>query len=147
MKRRRAIDGLFTFLLVVGLAGVAAASEPAEKHDAAHGAAKDGMKAQHERMAAFKSATETLADGIILGNGKTAEQGAARLLKALESHEKDVPPKNRARIKEFHTLHVEMGQRTQRLLSTITAKQFPGAALAYGRVLEICATCHKLFRD
>lgn len=147
MKTSRSLAFLAASVLVVGLVTAASGHDPSGKHESDRHASEEAMKAQHERMAAFQSAARTLGDAIILGSTKMAQEGASQILKSLESHEKDVPHKNRARIKEFHALHVEMGKRTQRLQATVTANQLPGAALAYGRVLEICATCHKLFRD
>lgn len=105
------------------------------------------MKAQHERMAAFRSAARTLGDGIILGDAKMSREGASRILTSLQGHESDVPHKNQARVKEFHALYESLGKRTQVLRAAVQANEFPKAAAAYGKVLEVCATCHHLFRD
>ena len=105
------------------------------------------MKAQHERMANFKEAAEMLADAIIHNAPKLAHDGAEKLDRSLDGHEKDMPHKNRARVKEFHRLYVELGKRTGNLKAAIKADDLPRSAVAYGRILEICAACHRKFRD
>lgn len=138
---------------VIALAGIlvlatpAACHGPTEHKEGTHAGSEEAMKAQHERMANFQQATEMLSNGIIYGNGKLARDGAEKLERSLEGHEKDMPHKNRERAKEFHGLYVELGKQTKPLKAAVGSNDLPKAALAYGRILEVCATCHKKFRD
>ncbi|MBK5095592.1 MAG: cytochrome c [Deltaproteobacteria bacterium] len=108
---------------------------------------KDAMKAQHERMANFKEAADMISNAIIHSAPQLAHDGAEKLNRALEGHESSMPHKNRSHVKEFHRLFVELGKRTEKLKSAIKADDLPKSAVAYGRILEICATCHMKFRD
>ncbi len=107
----------------------------------------DAMKAQHERMANFKEAADMISNAIIHNAPQLAQEGAEKLEHSLKGHEKDMPHKNRAQVKEFHRLYVELGNRTKKLKGAIQAKDLPAAAVSYGRILEVCASCHKKFRD
>ena len=107
----------------------------------------DAMKAQHERMANFKEAADMISNAIIHSAPQLAQDGAEKLDRALEGHESGMPHKNRSHVKEFHRLFVELGKRTEKLKSAIKADDLPKSAVAYGRILEVCATCHKKFRD
>ncbi|MDH3237495.1 MAG: hypothetical protein OEM42_09615 [Deltaproteobacteria bacterium] len=49
--------------------------------------------------------------------------------------------------KEFQWLYAELGKRTEDLKAAVKESDLPKSAVAYGRGLEICATCHKKFRD
>lgn len=127
---------------------VAAASHGSSEHKGgAHSGSEETMKAQHERMANFKEAADMISNGIIHGAGKMVLEGAEKIDLSLQGHERDIPHKNRSRAKEFHGLFVELGKRTERLQAAIRANDFPKSAVAFGRVLETCATCHGIFRD
>ena len=147
VKTVRMLSLLVGFLLLAGDVRTVDSHEPSGKHETAHADNEETMKAQHARMARFKSAARILHEGIIFGNAKMAEEGASQLLASLEGHGKDLPHKNRSRIKEFHGLHIELGKRTENLRAAVRANDLPRAAIAYGRVLEICASCHRRFRD
>ena len=108
---------------------------------------EEAMKAQHERMANFKEAADILSDAIIHGSGKMVHEGAEKLEQSLKGHEQDMPHKNRSRAKEFHGLYRELGKRTENLKQAIREDNLPKAAVAYGRILETCASCHRKFRD
>lgn len=108
---------------------------------------KDAMKAQHERMGNFKEAADMISNGIIHSAPHLAQEGAEKLDRSLTGHEGDMPHKNRAHVKEFHQLFVELGKRTEKLKAAIKANDLPKSAVAYGRILEVCATCHMKFRD
>jgi cytochrome c556 len=105
------------------------------------------MKAQHERMENFEKAADMLSKGIIHNSLELARDGAEKIARSLEGHERDVPHKNRSHVNEFHRLYVELGKRTEKLKSSIQADDLPRSAAAYGRILEICAACHRKFRD
>lgn len=105
------------------------------------------MKAQHERMTLFKVAMDRIAEAIISSDGKGAAEGAEKLALSIKGHEKDAPHKNRARLKEFHGLFVTLEKRTAALKTAILANDMPKAGAAYGKVLETCASCHRIFRD
>lgn len=105
------------------------------------------MKAQHERMANFKEAVGMLADAIIHNAMPLASQGADTLERSLAGHEGDVPHKDVSELKEFHGLYAELGNRTGKLREAIAADDLPRTAVVYGRILEVCAACHKRFRD
>ena len=108
---------------------------------------EEAMKAQHERMARFQEAARKLTEALILSDRKSADDAAALLVRSLAGHEKDIPHKNRSQSKEFHGLFVELGKRTVALRADLSAGKLPKAAGSYGRVLEICASCHMKFRD
>jgi cytochrome c556 len=108
---------------------------------------KDAMKAQHERMGNFKEATDMISNGIIHSAPHLAQEGAEKLDRSLTGHESDMPHKNSAQVKEFHQLYVELGKRTKQLKAAAKADELPKSAVAYGRILEVCATCHMKFRD
>lgn len=112
-----------------------------------HSMSEEAMKAQHERMANFKEAAGMLSDAIIHNMMKMAREGAEKLEQSLKGHEQDMPHKNRSRAKEFHGLYVELGKRTENLKKAIREDDLPKAAVAYGRILEVCASCHGKFRD
>lgn len=126
----------------------ARAHEPGAAHGGgAHGNDAAAMQAQHERMARLEEAARSLTNAVIHGDIQGAREAATRIVDGLKGHEKDVPHKNRGRIAEFHKLHVELGKRAVAVRKALDAKNLPGAAVAYGRVLETCATCHGTFRD
>lgn len=105
------------------------------------------MKAQHERMANFGSAAQTLLDAILRNDSRMAAAGTERLRTSLVGHEKDVPHKNRQRSKEYHALYVELGKRTEKMRASIRENDLSKAAVSYGQILSVCASCHKIFRD
>lgn len=107
----------------------------------------DAMKAQHQRMSDFQEATGMLSDAIIHNMMRVARDGSEKLDRSLEGHETDVPHKNRSRAKEFHGLYRELGKRTKALKKAIAEDDLPKAAVVFGRIIETCATCHRIFRD
>lgn len=115
--------------------------EAAAHHD------DDAMKAQHERMVLFKVEMDRIAEAIISSDGKGAAEGAEKLAMSIKGHEKDAPHKNLSRVKEFHGLFVTLDKRTAALKAAILANDMPKAGVAYGKVLETCASCHRKFRD
>jgi len=140
------------FLLVIFLVWVFPL-QPATAHGPSghdeHIATDSGaaMKAQHERMANFRNAAQTLCDAIVRNDSRMAVEGTVQLQKSLEGHEKDIPHKNRKLAKEFHALYTELGKRTERMKASIRSNDLSKAAASYGQVLAVCATCHKKFRD
>jgi len=135
-----------SFLMVISsLAG----GHDSSPHKAAgdHSMSEEAMKAQHERMANFKEAADMLFNAIIHGSRKMGHEGAEKLEQSLAGHEQDMPHKSRSRAKEFHGLYVELGKRTENLKKAVREDNLPKAAVAYGRILETCATCHGKFRD
>ncbi|MEK6778795.1 MAG: hypothetical protein AABY80_03920 [Candidatus Deferrimicrobiota bacterium] len=42
---------------------------------------------------------------------------------------------------------MEMEKRAKGLQATLQAGDLPKAGIAYGRILEVCASCHGKFRD
>jgi len=143
-------NGLLT---VAGVAAMLWIAVPAASHGpGAHSKppmemSGDAMKAQHERMVHFKEAAEMLSDAIIHNMMKMAHEGAEKLDQSLQGHERDIPHKNRTGLKEFRALYLELDTRTEKLKAAIQADNLPKAAVAYGRILETCATCHGKFRD
>src|SRR3990170_1633300 len=138
---------IFVLAGILFLAVPATSHGPAEHKEGTHADHEVAMKSQHERMANFKEAAEMLADAIIHNAPKLAHDGAEKLDRSLDGHEKDMPHKNRARVKQFHRLYIELGKRTGNLKAAIKAEDLPRSAVAYGRILEICAACHRKFRD
>jgi hypothetical protein len=138
------------FLVVASLATgfPAAAHGPSGHHDTAT-AAQNGetMKAQHERMRNFEEAMVSLGKAVIHGDKTDAGKHASRLTEAFGGHEKDVPHKNVSRIKEFQAFYGELKKRTVKLASDAGTGNLQNTSLSYGRVLEVCASCHAKFRD
>jgi hypothetical protein len=138
------------FLVVAFLAIVfpAAAHGPSGHHETVPAAQdEEAMKAQHERMGKFEEAMVALGKAVIHGDKTDAGKHAARLTEALVGYEKDVPHKNGSRIKEFQAFYGEMKKRVTRLAADAGTGNLQKTALAYGRVLEVCASCHAKFRD
>jgi cytochrome c556 len=143
------------FLVVAFLAsGFPATGFPADAHGpSGHHegapAAQDAeaMKAQHGRMGNFKAAMVALGEAVIHGNKTDAGKHASRLTEALGGHEKDVPHKNVSRIKEFQAFYGEMKKRAVKLAADAGTGNLQKTSLSYGRVLEVCASCHAKFRD
>src|SRR4030066_782463 len=130
---------IFVLAGILFLAVPATSHGPAEYKEGTHADHEVAMKTQHERMANFKEAAGMLSDAIIHNAPKLAQEGAEKLDRSLEGHERDFPHKNRSQVKEFHRLYVELGKRTEKLKSAIQADDPPRSAVAYGRILEICA--------
>lgn len=147
MKRLFAL--LASALVVIVLSVPARGHGPAPRKGEPHpqGAGEEAMMAQHERMAGFQEAARKLTEALVLSDRKSADEAAALLVRSLAGHENDVPHKNRARSKEFHGLFVELGKRTEALRADLSTGKLPRAAGSYGRVLEICISCHMKFRD
>jgi len=138
---------MFAFTGILFFAAPAVCHGPAEQKEGPHAGSEEAMKTQHDRMANFKEAAGMLSDAIIHNSPKLAQEGAEKLDRSLEGHEMDFPHKNRSHVKEFHRLYVDLGKRTEKLKSAIKADDLPRSAVAYGRILEICAACHRKFRD
>lgn len=120
---------------------------PSGNHKEAAEHDEEAMRAQHERMGNFREAMQNLSEAIVLSNVKIARESAEQLASSIKGHEKDAPHKNVAKAKEFHGLYVEMEKRAKGLQATLKAGDLPKAGIAYGRILEVCATCHRKFRD
>jgi cytochrome c' len=105
------------------------------------------MKAQHGRMGKFEEALVALGKAVIHGDKTEAGKKASRLTEALGGHEKDVPHRNVSRIKEFQAFYGEMNRRAVKLAADAGTGNLQKMSLAYGRVLEACASCHAKFRD
>lgn len=146
---KRLFSPLASALLVIVLLVPARGHGPAPHKEEPHPPSGGGeaMKAQHERMARFQEAARKLTEALILSDRKNADDAATLLVRSLAGHENDVPHKNRSRSKEFHGLFVELGKRTEALRADLSAGKLPKAAGSYGRVLEICISCHMKFRD
>ena len=52
-----------------------------------------------------------------------------------------------SRIKEFRAFYGEMKRRTAKLAADAGTGNLQKTSLSYGRVLEVCASCHAKFRD
>jgi len=138
------------FLLVASLAiGFPAAAHGPSGHHETSTTTQDEvtMKAQHERMGNFEETMVALGKAVIHGDKPGAGKHASRLAEALRGHEKDVPHKNVSRIKEFQALYGEMKKRAVKLATDAGTGNLQNTSLSYGRVLEVCTSCHAKFRD
>jgi len=88
-----------------------------------------------------------LGKAVIHGDKTDAGKNADRLAEALGGIEKDVPHKNISRIKDFQVLYGEMKKRVAKLAADAGTGNLQKASLSYGRVLEVCVSCHAKFRD
>lgn len=105
------------------------------------------MKAQHERMERFREASRVLTDALVRSDARGALGGSAALLDALAGHEKDVPHKNATKAREFHALFAQLGKRTGQMKKDLDRGDLQAAAVSYGRILSVCVSCHRTFRD
>jgi cytochrome c556 len=138
------------FLVVASLAigFPAAAHGPSGHHEAATAAQdEEAMKAQHARMRNFEEAVAALGKALIHADKPGAEKYAGRLTEALRGHERDVPHKNVSRAKEFQAFFKELKGRAEKLAVDAGTGNLQKTSLAYGRVLEVCVSCHAKFRD
>lgn len=138
------------FLVVASLAigFPAAAHGPSGHHESATAAHdENAMKAQHERMGNFEDAMVALNKAVIHGDKTDAGKQAVRLTEALRGHEKDVPHKNISRVKEFQAFFGELMKRAAKLAADAGTGNLQKTALSYGKVLEVCVSCHAKFRD
>ena len=138
------------FLVVATLAiGLPAAAHGPSGHHETVTAAQDeeAMKAQHARMGKFEEAMVALDIAVIHGDKANAEKHASRLTETLHGYEKDVPHKNVSRIKEFRAFYGEMKKRAAKLAADAGTGDMRKTSLSYGKVLEVCASCHAKFRD
>ncbi len=132
--------------LTIGLP--AAASGPSGHHETSMVAQDEGaMKAQHARMRNLEEAMVSLGKAVILADKPGAGKYASRLTEALRGHEKDVPHKNVSRAKEFQAFFKELKGRAEKLATDARTGNLQKTSLAYGRVLEVCVSCHAKFRD
>ncbi len=108
---------------------------------------EEAMRSQHERMARFREAATALTEAFVRSDREAALDAATLLIRSLAGHERDIPHKNASRSKEFHALFTELGKRTEALRGLLAAGRLARAAESYGRVLEVCVSCHAIFRD
>jgi cytochrome c556 len=138
------------FLVVASLAmGFPAAAHGPSGHRETTTAAQDeeAMKAQHARMRNFEEAMVALGKAVIHADKSGAGKHASQVTEALRGHEKDVPHKNVSRIKEFQAFFKELKGRAEILAADAGTGNLQKTSLAYGRVLEVCVSCHAKFRD
>ncbi len=120
---------------------------PSENHKETAGHNEAAMRAQHERMGNFREAMQNISEAIVLSNIKLAGENVDRLASAIKGYEKDAPHKNVTKAKEFYAFYIELGKRTEKMKASIRANDLSKAAVSYGQVLAVCASCHKKFRD
>lgn len=148
MKVPLAYSSVFLVVASLAIGFPAGASGPSGHHETATAAqGEEAMKAQHERMGKFRAAMAALGEAVIHGNKTGAGEQANRLTDALRGHEKDVPHKNVSRTREFQTFYGELQKRTATLAGVAKTGNLQKTSLAYGKVLEVCASCHAKFRD
>jgi len=148
MNAPLAYSSVFLVVATLAFGFPAAAHEPSGHHESATAAQhEDAMKAQHERMGNFRAAMVALGEAVIHGNKTGAGEQATRLTEALKGHEKDVPHKNVSRTREFQAFYGELKKRTAKLGADAKTGNLRKTSLAYGKVLEVCASCHAKFRD
>lgn len=148
MNAPLAYSSVFLVVAALAIGFPAAADGPSGHHETATAAqGEQAMKAQHERMGKFRTAMVALGEAVIHGNKAAAGEQASRMTEALRGHEKDIPHKNVSRTKEFQAFYGELKKRTAKLAADAKTGNLPKTSLAYGRVLEVCASCHAKFRD
>ncbi|MBF8259424.1 MAG: cytochrome c class II [Actinobacteria bacterium] len=148
MNASLAYSSVFLVVATLAVGFPAAAHGPSGHQETATAAHDEGaMKAQHGRMGKFEEAMVALGKAVIHGDKTDAGKHAGRLSEALRGSEKDVPHKNVSRIKEFQALYGEMKKRAAKLAADAGTGNLQKTSLAYGRVLEVCASCHAKFRD
>jgi hypothetical protein len=142
-----ACSGVFLVAASLAIGFPAAAHGPSGHHETTTAAQdEEAMKAQHARMKSFEEAMVSLDKAVIHGDKADAGKLASRLTEALQGYEKDVPHKNVSRIKEFQTFYGEMKKRAEIMAADAGAGNLRKTSLAYGRVLEVCVSCHAKFR-
>jgi len=98
-------------------------------------------------MRYFEEAMGALGKALMHADKPGAGKYASRLAEALKGHEMDVPHKNVSRAKEFHAFFKELKGRAGTLATDAGTGDLRKTSLAYGRVLEVCVSCHAKFRD
>lgn len=148
MNAPLAYSSVFLVVATLAIGLPVAAHGPSGHHETATAAQdEEAMKAQHERMGKFEEAMAALGKAVIHGDKTDAGKHAGRLSEALRGHEKDVPHKNVAPIKEFQAYYGELKKRTAKLAADAGTGNLQKTSLSYGRVLEACVSCHAKFRD
>jgi hypothetical protein len=154
MNRRLSVNtplaypGVFFLAVFLAIGSPVAAHGPSGHHETATAAQdEEAMKAQHARMGNFEDAMVALNKAVTHGDKTDAGKHAVRLTEALRGHEKDVPHKNISRVKEFQAFYGEMKKRTSKLAADAGTGNLRKTALSYGKVLEVCVSCHAKFRD
>ena len=148
MNASLAYSSVFLVVATLSVGSPAAAHGPSGHHETATAAQDDeAMKAQHARMENLEDAMVALNNAVIHGEKTDAGKHAVRLTEALKGHEKDTPHKNVSRVKEFQAFYGEMKKRTAKLAADAGTGNLRKTSLSYGRVLEVCASCHAKFRD
>jgi cytochrome c556 len=148
MNAPLAYSGVILVVTSLAVGFPAAAHGPPGHRDAAMAAhGEEAMKAQHERMMNFEEAMVALGKAVIFSDKPGAVKHAGRLTEALKDNEKDVPHKNVSRIGEFHAFYGELKKRIAKLAADARTGNLQKTSLSYGRVLEVCSSCHAKFRD
>jgi Cytochrome C' len=148
MNTSLAYTSVFLVVATLSIGLPVAAHGPSGHHESATMAQdEEAMKAQHARMRNFEEAMVALGKAVIHGDKTDAGKHASRLTEALRGHEKDVPHKNVSRIKEFQAFYGEMKKRAVKLAADAGTGNLQNTSLAYGKVLEVCTSCHAKFRD
>jgi Cytochrome C''. len=143
-----AYSSVFLVVATLSIGLPVAAHGPSGHHETASEAQdEEAMKVQHARMRNFEEAMVALGKAVTHGDKSDAGKHASRLTETLGGHEKDVPHKNVSRIKEFQAFYGEMKKRTAKLVADAGTGNLQKTSLAYGRVLEVCVSCHAKFRD
>ena len=148
MNTPLAYSSVFLLVATLTIGLPIAAHEPSGHHETAPSAQKEeAMKALHARMGNFEDAMVALNNAVIRGDKTDAGKHAVRLTEALKGHEKDIPHKNFSRVKEFQAFYGEMKKRATKLAADAAGGNLRKTSLSYGRLLEVCASCHEKFRD
>ena len=148
MNTSHAYTSVFLVVASLAIGFPADAHGPSGHHEtSAEAQTEEAMKAQHERMGKFEEAMVALDIAVIHGDKADAGNHASQLTEALQGYEKDVPHKNVSRIKEIQALYGEMKKRTANLAADAGTGNLQKTSLSYGRVLEVCVSCHAKFRD
>jgi hypothetical protein len=126
----------------------AAAHGPSDHHETAMTMQDEGaMKAQHARMRNFEEAMVALGKALIFADKPGAGKYARQVTESLKGYEKDVPHKNVSMLKEFQAFFKELQGKADILAADAGTGNLKKTSLAYGRVLEVCVSCHAKFRD
>ena len=148
VKNPLARTSVFLVFASLAIGFPAAAHGPSGHHETAMTMQDEGaMKAQHARMRNLEEAMVALGKALIFADKPGAGKYASRLTEALKGHEKDVPHKNVSGTKEFQAFFKELKGRAGTLATDAGTGNLQKTSLAYGRVLEVCVSCHAKFRD
>ncbi len=138
MKTMKAMGSIF---LILGVAGLALAAEPAHKH-----APSPEMRRQHDSMTVTNKQWTALKKSLAAGDFSAAGASLARVQKAAGALEKFKLHKNEDRVEEFREQSRAYGENLAELGGALKEKDKARAEGLSKTIDHGCLQCHQTFR-